>query len=201
MKAFAELYTALDETNKTNAKIALMEGYFRSAPPADAAWVLYFLSGRRPRRAINGRKLAEWAAYEAGIPEWLFGESYDAVGDMAETITLLLPETGASSELPLHKWVETRLLPLQDLSEEEQRQAITQAWHELSRPQRFIWNKLITGGFRVGVSQKLVVRALAAVSGIDTAALAHRLMKACSVDNILYPQLERKLRSMFPNIV
>ncbi|MCB0065231.1 MAG: ATP-dependent DNA ligase [Caldilineaceae bacterium] len=176
MKAFAELYTALDETNKTNAKIALMATYFEHAPPADAAWVLHFLSGRRPRRAVNGRKLAEWAAAEAGVPDWLFGESYDAVGDIAETITLLLPETDAESDRPLHEWVEERLLPLQDLSETEQRQAIVRAWQELSRPQRFIWNKLITGGFRVGVSQKLVVRALADVSGIDTAALAHRLM-------------------------
>lgn len=176
MKAFADLYTALDETNKTNAKIALLEHYFRSAPPADAAWVLHFLIGRRPRRAVNGRKLAEWAAAVAGVPDWLFGESYDAVGDIAETITLLLPETTAKSDRPLHEWVEARLLPLQGLSEEEQRQAIVAAWQELSRPQRFIWNKLITGGFRVGVSQKLVVRALADVSGIDTAALAHRLM-------------------------
>ncbi|HRW04713.1 MAG TPA: ATP-dependent DNA ligase [Caldilineaceae bacterium] len=176
MKAFADLYTALDETNKTNAKVALMANYFQDAPPEDAAWVLHFLSGRRPRRAVNGRKLAEWAAAEAGVPDWLFGESYDAVGDIAETITLLLPETDQESDLPLHEWVEERLLPLQDLAEGEQRQAIVQAWQELSRPQRFIWNKLITGGFRVGVSQKLVVRALADVSGIDTAALSHRLM-------------------------
>lgn len=176
MKAFAELYAALDETNKTNAKIAAMAAYFQVAPPEDAAWVLHFLSGRRPRRAVNGRKLAEWAAEEAGVPDWLFGESYDAVGDIAETITLLLPETDAESDQSLHQWVEERLLPLRDLSEAEQREAIVAAWQELSRPQRFIWNKLITGGFRVGVSQKLVVRALAAISGIDTAALAHRLM-------------------------
>lgn len=176
MKAFADLYTTLDETNKTNAKIALLEAYFRTAPPADAAWVLHFLIGRRPRRAVNGRKLAAWAAAEADIPDWLFGESYDAVGDIAETITLLLPETEAESDRPLHQWVEERLLPLQNLPENEQRAAIVQAWRELSRPQRFIWNKLITGGFRVGVSQKLVERALADVSGIDTAAIAHRLM-------------------------
>ncbi len=176
MKAFADLYTALDETNKTNAKIALLEAYFSAAPAADAAWVLHFLIGRRPRRAVNGRKLAEWAAHEASVPDWLFGESYDAVGDIAETITLLLPETDAESDRPLHEWVEEQLLPLQGLPEAEQHQAIVAAWQELSRPQRFIWNKLITGGFRVGVSQKLVVRALADVSGIDTAALSHRLM-------------------------
>ena len=189
MRAFAELYAALDETNKTNAKLALLEAYFRSAPAADAAWVLYFLIGRRPRRAISGRRLAEWAAAAADLPDWLFGESYDAVGDMAETITLLLPETAIESARPLHVWVEERLLPLQALAEPAQREAVLQAWRELSRPQRFIWNKLITGGFRVGVSQQLVVRALAKVSGIDAAAISHRLMGQWEPTADFYAQL------------
>ena len=200
MRAFAELYAALDETNKTNAKLALLKAYFSTAPAADAAWVLYFLIGRRPRRAISGRRLAEWAAAEAGLPDWLFGESYDAVGDIAETITLLLPETTMESDLPLHVWVEERLFPLQELPEAEQRAAVIQAWRELSRPQRFIWNKLITGGFRVGVSQQLVARALAEVSGIDVAAIAHRLMgqwepTAQFYGELLHPATETADRS------
>src|SRR3954453_15502627 len=117
MKAFAELYTALDETNKTNAKIAALRDYFSHAAPEDAVWVVHCLIGRRPRRAVNARRLAEWAAEETGVPMWLFAESYDAVGDMAETITLLMPETTASSDLPLHRWLEDRILPLQDLKE------------------------------------------------------------------------------------
>ncbi|MEZ4736327.1 MAG: ATP-dependent DNA ligase, partial [Caldilineaceae bacterium] len=200
MRAFAELYAALDETNKTNAKLALLKEYFSSAPAVDAAWVLYFLIGRRPRRAISGRRLAEWAAAEAGLPDWLFGESYDAVGDIAETITLLLPETEIESDLPLHVWVEERLFPLQDLPEPEQRQAVVQAWRELSRPQRFIWNKLITGGFRVGVSQQLVARALAETSGIDVAVISHRLMgqwepTAQFYAELLHPETEDADRS------
>ena len=87
MRAFANLYTAIDETNKTNAKIAALRDYFSSAPSEDAAWVMHFLMSRRPRRAVNGRRLAEWAVEEAQLPDWLFGESYDAVGDIAETIT------------------------------------------------------------------------------------------------------------------
>src|SRR5689334_4164568 len=130
MKAFAELYNALDETNKTNAKIAALRDYFASAAPEDAAWVLHFLIGRRPRRAVNARRLAEWAAAETGIPMWLFAESYDAVGDMAETITLLLPETSASSDLPLHRWMEDRILTLQSLTEAEQQGVVVQAWRE-----------------------------------------------------------------------
>lgn len=200
MRAFAELYAALDETNKTNAKLALLKAYFSSAPAADAAWVLYFLIGRRPRRAISGRRLAEWAAAEAGLPDWLFSESYDAVGDIAETITLLLPETEIESDLPLHVWVEERLFPLQDLPEAQQRAAVVQAWRALSRPQRFIWNKLITGGFRVGVSQQFVARALAEVSGIDVAAIAHRLMgqwepTAQFYAELLHPETEAADRS------
>lgn len=175
MKAFAALYTALDETNKTNAKLAALETYFRTAPPASAAWVVYFMVGRRPRQAVNSRKLAEWAWEEAGVPAWLFGESYDAVGDIAETITLILPESSTSSDLPLSEWV-ARLLALRGMEESEQRAEIVQAWCEMDRPQRFIWNKLITGGFRVGVSQQLVIRALATASGIDSAVIAHRLM-------------------------
>ncbi len=148
----------------------------RAATAADAAWVVYFLIVRRPRGVASGRQLAEWAADEAGVPLWLFGESYDAVGDIAETITLLLPETDASTDRPLSDWIENRLLPLPTLDDAARRAAITGAWRELSRGERFIWNKLITGEFRVGVSLKLVVRALAVVSGVDEAALSHRLM-------------------------
>ena len=176
MRQFTDLYTALDETNKTSAKTAAMRRYFSAASAEDAAWVVYFLSGRTPRRAVNARKLSEWAAEEANIPMWLFGESYDAVGDLAETITLVLPENESTTDQPLHLWVEGRLLPLQGMPEADQRAAILQAWRELDRQERFIWNKLITGGFRVGVSQKLVIQALSQVSGVEPAVVAHRMM-------------------------
>lgn len=189
MKAFAELYTQLDETNKTNEKVEALVRYFTAAPAEDAAWVVYFLIGRSPRRAINARKLAEWAAEEANIPMWLFGESYDAVGDMAETITLLIDETDSASDTPLHVWVEDRLLALPSTDEPTQKAAVLQAWRELDRQQRFIWNKLITGGFRVGVSLKLVVRALAEVSGLDTQTVTHRLMGVWQPNADFYRQL------------
>jgi hypothetical protein len=149
MKAFADLYTALDETTKTNEKLAALVAYFSSASAADAAWVVYFLSGRKPKQAVNSTRLRTWAGEVAQIPEWLFLESYDAVGDIGETITLLLPDYGVSNDLPLSYWVEQRLLALRGTSEAEQRDAIIQAWYELDRPQRFVWNKLITGAFRV----------------------------------------------------
>jgi DNA ligase-1 len=176
MKAFADLYADLDETNKTSAKVAALTRYFAAAAPADAAWAVYFLVGRRPRQVVSPRQLAAWAAEAAGIPDWLFEESYHAVGDIAETISLILPMPQLSSNLPLAHWVEKRLLPLRGCDEDVQKQAVLQAWSELDRRQRFVWNKLITGAFRVGVSQQLVTRALAAVSGLETSVIAQRLM-------------------------
>jgi ATP-dependent DNA ligase len=178
VKRFARLFAAIDETTATNEKVAALVDYFRSAPPADTAWAVHFLSGRRPKRLIGSRKLAAWAAEEAGIPEWLFEESYHAVGDLAETITLVLPETGASSELPLSHWVEERLLRLRGEDDDVQREAMVGAWRELDRKERFVWNKLITGSFRVGASQRLVIRALAEMSGVEEGVIAHRLMGA-----------------------
>jgi len=176
MKAFADLYAALDETNKTSEKVAALSRYFASAGAADAAWTVYFLIGRRPRQVVAPRKLAAWAVEASGIADWLFEESYHAVGDLAETISLILPPALQSSNLPLSHWIKERSLPLRGVAEEVQKQAVLKAWTELDRRQRFAWNKLLTGAFRVGVSQQLVTRGLAAVSGLETAVIAQRLM-------------------------
>src|SRR5918997_5265480 len=176
MKRFARLYTALDETTATNEKVAALVEYFASAAPADAAWAVHFLIGRRPKRLVSSPRLRRWAAEEAGIPAWLFEESYHAVGDLAETITLLLPPTQGSSELPLAYWVEQRLLRLQGEDEDAQREMMLESWRELGSRERFVWNKLITGSFRVGASQQLVTRALAQMSGVPEGVLSHRLM-------------------------
>jgi DNA ligase-1 len=192
VKAFAELYAALDETNKTNEKVDALTHYFATAAPADAAWALYFLIGRRPRQAVASAKLRAWAVQTAGVPDWLFSECYDAAGDFAETIALLLPEARElgleACELEqtntslkpqassLHEWIEEVLLPLRGMDEATQRDTILAAWRALGPRERFAWNKLITGEFRVGVSQRLVVRAIALVSGVEDAVIAHRLM-------------------------
>jgi DNA ligase-1 len=178
MKRFAALYSALDETTATNEKVEALTQYFRNAPPADAAWAVHFLSGRRPKRLVSSRNLRAWAVNAAGLPDWLFDESHQQVGDLAETITLLLPDTGTSSELPLAYWIEQRLLRLRGEDEDVQHEVMVQAWGELDRRERLVWNKLITGSFRVGASQQLVVRALSRVSGIEEGVVAHRLMGA-----------------------
>ncbi len=189
MKRFAALYAALDESTATSAKVAAMVAYFSSAPPADAAWAVHFLSGRRPKRLVRAANLRAWAAEAAGIADWLFDESYQAVGDLAETIGLLLPESGTPSDRPLAWWVEERLLALRGLEPDDQRAALISAWRELDARQRFVWNKLITGAFRVGASRRLVIRALAAVSGVADDVIAHRLMGAWEPDARFFAHL------------
>jgi DNA ligase-1 len=189
MRRFARLYAALDETTATHEKSAALVEYFRNVPPGDAAWAVYFLIGRRPKRLVSSRNLRSWAAKEAGLPEWLFDESRHEVGDLAETITLLLPERGRSIERPMAEWVEDRLLRLRAEDEDVQRKIMVQAWRELDRRERLVWNKLITGSFRVGASQRLVVRALAEVSGIGQGVIAHRLMSAWEPTPDFFQQL------------
>ena len=178
MKEFAQLYGAIDSTTSTNRKVDAMATYFAEAAPADSAWAVYFLAGGRPKRLIPVRRIGAWAMEQSNVPEWLFEESYHAVGDLAETIALLLPLRSGEvlvRERSLTEWVEQVLLPLGAMSEAEQREVVLDAWGQLVGSERYIWNKLITGSFRVGVSQQLVVRALARASSIDEGVIAHRL--------------------------
>ena len=189
MKLFAQLYTALDETTRTNAKVQALVDYFQQAPPEDAVWAIHFLIGRKPRQMVPTRKLKHWAAQLANIPDWLFDASYDVVGDLAETITLVLPLSTRLQNRPLHVWIEDILLPLRGKDETVQQKAILDAWQQLNNPQRFVCNKLITGAFRVGVSQRLVTRALSQLSGIDAAVIAHRLMGEWTPNAQTYHQI------------
>jgi len=177
MKAFGELFDAIDRTTATQGKVAALVSYFREATEADAAWAISFLIGRRPKRLIKSALLRQWAAEAAAIPDWLFEESYTQVGDLAETISLLVPEVvDASPDPSLQYWVEEKLLPFNRMDAEQQRTALLSAWGTLAGSSRFVFNKLITGAFRVGVSDGLVVRALAQVSGVSRDAISHRLM-------------------------
>jgi DNA ligase-1 len=179
VRRFADLYATLDRTSSTNAKVQALEGYYRSAPPEDAAWAVHFLAGRRLLRLLPTKLLREWAMALTGVPPWLLDESYAAVGDLAETLALLLdgvPHDTAEADVPLHVWIEERLEGLRALGPEAQRDAVVQWWRGLPTFERFILNKLLTGEMRVGVSQTLVVRALANVAGTDTDVMSHRLM-------------------------
>jgi DNA ligase-1 len=178
MKRFVALFEALDRTTATNAKLAALADYFRDAEPADAAWAVYFLTGRRLKRLVGTRELRQWTAEYAGLPPWLVEESYEHVGDLAETMALLTPEPEAGSGRlpPLHRIVEDEIRPLAGLDDDQRRARVQAQWRRLPGTARFLFNKLITGSLRVGVSKRLVTRALADVAGVDPGLIAHRLM-------------------------
>ncbi len=176
MRDFADLYAELDATTSIRDKVAALRRYFARATAADAAWAVYFLSGGRPRRVVGTAQLKAWACEAAGIDDWLFEECYQSVGDLAETIALILPPPAATVDLGLAQWVEQRLLPLRETPPEVQRERLRQWWNELDTPGRFLLGKLIGGGFRVGVSRLLVTRALAEQAGLPPEIIAQRLM-------------------------
>lgn len=176
MKRFARLYAELDASTATSAKLDALQRYYAEAVPADAAWATYFLAGGKPRQAAPTALLRTLAAQQAGLSDWLFEECYQAVGDLAETIALVLPPPAQESDLGLAHWVEERLLPLRGAPPAEQAERLAMWWSELDTPGRFLLVKLIGGGFRVGVSKLLVQRALASHAGLDAKLVAQRMM-------------------------
>ncbi|NWB62531.1 MULTISPECIES: ATP-dependent DNA ligase [unclassified Pseudomonas] len=183
MKAFAELYANLDATTSSNAKLAALQAYFLQAPAEDAAWAVYFLSGGRPRQLVPTRLMRDMATEAASIEPWLFEESYQSVGDLAETISLLLPESPHTSDDGLAVWLEEKLLPLRGLPPEELAERLPALWAQLDQPSLMLCIKLITGSFRVGVSKLLVTRALAAMAGLDSKRVAQRLVGYTDLSN------------------
>ncbi|MEL6564960.1 MAG: ATP-dependent DNA ligase [Pseudomonadota bacterium] len=175
MIRFATLFNAIDQSTKTTVKVAALADYFRDAPAEDRIWTIALFSGRRPKRAVTTTRLREWAAERAGIPLWLFEEAYPIVGDLAETIALVLPPPAQTSDHSLSHWINA-LRRLTDQDEDAKKAFVLDAWNQLSTTHRFLFNKLLTGGFRVGISQKLMTRALARATDKDEAELAHRLM-------------------------
>jgi DNA ligase 1 len=196
MKRFAALYTALDGTTSTKEKLEALIAYFSAAEPEDAAWASYFLSGGKPRQSVPTRLLSEFARERAGLPEWLFDESYQAVGDLAETIAHILPPAQRTSELGLAQWIEGRVLTLRGLEPAELRTRLLGYWDELDWSERFLLTKLIGGGFRVGVARQLVVRALAEVAGVDHKRIAQRMVGW--TDSHQAPGAARYLRLIAP---
>lgn len=176
MKAFAALYRALDATTSSLGKQAALQAYLAQAAPRDAAWAVYFLAGGKPRQIVPVKLLRELAQQAAGLPEWLFIECYEAVGDLAETISLLLPPPDAPADLGLATWVEAHLLPLRGQPVQLQSEALLAQWRMLEAADRLVYFKLITGAFRVGVSRLQVTQALAAHAALDPKRVAQRLM-------------------------
>lgn len=175
MKQFADLFQQLDQTTKTNEKVRALAQYFEASSDPDKVWAIALLGGKRPKRTLSAARLREWAAWSAGIPEWLFEQSYHVVGDLAETIALLLPAPERNSDRTLDEWMRG-MVSLREESDLVKQRFVFEAWNELNGTERFAFNKLITGGFRMGVSQKLMTRALARFLEEDESIVAHRLM-------------------------
>ncbi|MEI6946890.1 ATP-dependent DNA ligase [Paraflavisolibacter sp. H34] len=192
MKLFAELVMRLGTSTKTNDKLEALVDYFSSGGGKDKVWVIALFSGRRPKRAVTTTQLATWAVEVSGLPFWLFEESYHTVGDLAETIALLLPESGsggpAEESYPLHYYIE-QLKSIEKESEEVRKDFVLRSWAGMTSAERFVFNKLITGSFRVGVSQQLVVNALAKATGLEAAVIAHRISGNWDPSTIAYEEL------------
>ena len=189
MKQFCDLYWQLDSTTKTLEKVKSLKEYFAAATPENAIWAIYFLSGNRLKRMVPTKLLRQWAIQTSGISDWLFEECYDRVGDLAETISLVLPPVNSSRDVPLKELIEETLIPLRDSEVDRQHQEVLHLWSRFDSKAVFVLGKLMTGGFRVGVSKKLVIRALAEHSGVDAATIAHRLMGDWDPDAAFYADL------------
>ncbi|RXF71844.1 ATP-dependent DNA ligase [Arcticibacter tournemirensis] len=175
MKDFAQLFSSLDETNKTNEKVSILKEYFISVPDADKIQTLALFTGRKPKRQINSTLVKLWAMEMADIPQWLFEESYQVVGDLGETIALLLPESEGTQDRSLAEWI-AEINGLGSLTDEERKNWLKASWNMMDQQERFVFNKILTGSFRVGVSQNLIIKALSEISGLEPATLTHRIM-------------------------
>lgn len=174
---FAELVMKLGTTTKTNEKLHALVDYFSVADTKDKVWVIAIFSGRRPKRAVNSTQLATYCIEMVNLPFWLFEESYHTVGDLAETIALLLPESKIEPEheaKPLHYYIE-KLKTIEKEDEAIRKGFIIESWLSMNYAERFVFNKLITGSFRIGVSQKMMVNALAKTVNVESSVIAHRI--------------------------
>ncbi|MCW5519030.1 ATP-dependent DNA ligase [Aureitalea sp. L0-47] len=188
MKHFAKLIRTIDSTNKTNEKVNALAEYFNIANDSDKLWAIAILSHRRPKRPVNTTLLREWATEQSGIPLWLFEESYHIVGDLAETIALILPKTTKESDKSLSQVI-AEIISLREMDDASKKAYLHENWMNMSYYERFIFNKIITGGFRIGVSQKLMTRALSKSTGIDEDILAYKLMGDWTPVSTTYTQL------------
>lgn len=188
MQDFLQLIQSLDQTTKTNAKVQALAAYFDKAKAEDKIWTIAILSHRRPKRSVTTTLLRQWAAETANLPLWLFEDTYHIVGDLAETMAKIIPASQSKNEKSLKEWIDW-LIALKALEENDKREKIIWAWQQLNAEERFVFNKLLTGGWRVGLSQKLMTKALSQHTGIPEDQLAHQLMGDWTAENTDYQSL------------
>ncbi|MEO0587333.1 MAG: ATP-dependent DNA ligase [Planctomycetota bacterium] len=182
------LFEELDASNATARKVAALRAYFEEEDPRSAAWAVSVLTGRKVVRGVASRLMRAWASEATGYPAWLIDRCYSMVGDLSETLALVLPdpEVGVGLDEPLWRTVEERVLPLGVLPEAKRKAVVMAAWSAMDRRERFVFHKLISTHLRVGVSKKLVTRALAEVAGVESAVMAARLAGAWTPSEAAY---------------
>ena len=188
MKLFAELFSNLDQTNKTNDRLDSIVEYFKKAPDKDKLWTIYLMSGRKIKRQVNHTQMRNWSMELSGLPQWLFEESYHSVGDLSETIALLLPKPTLRSSFTLSEWID-QIQQISEKPEPDRKAFLLNAWNSLDAGERFAFNKLITGAFRIGVSQKTIINALSELTGISSNILSHRVAGNWFPDDLSFNQL------------
>ena len=188
MKAFVQLFIQIDSTAKTNEKVSALEAYFNQASDEDKLWTIAIFSGRNPKRIVKTTQLKIWAAETAGIPYWLFEECYHIVGDLSETISSVLPDYAGGNTQPLSEWIK-QMQGYEQAEEEIKKQWILQAWQQFTKEERFVFNKITSGAFRMGVSTKLMVKALSRHANLHENKIAHRLMGNWNPYTITYQGL------------
>jgi len=188
MKDFSNLISAIEITNKTNAKIEAIVNYCKVAPDKDKLWLIALFTGKRPSRPVKSNLMKEWCMQITQLPEWLFLESYSSVGDLGETLALLLPNPENEIEKPLHVWID-ELINLKSTTDAEKKEYVLKAWNGLRAQERLIFNKLIGGSFRIGVSKKTLVNALSKLSGIAANQLMHSIIGRWTPNTISFDDL------------
>jgi len=188
MRHFAELINALESTNKTNAKIDAIVDYLERAPDDDKVWFIALFTGKRPKRNVGTNFMKEWALEITQIPFWLFQESYSSVGDLGETLSLILPPPSEKIERTLSEWM-NEIADMKDKTESEKKAFVLKSWNGLDYTERLIFNKLLGGSFRIGVSGKTLINALTKFSGQEPSALMHSMMGKWLPNEISFQEL------------
>lgn len=188
MKTFASLVHALDSTNKTNQKMEAIHHFLEVAEDKDKLWFLALFSGRRPKRGVSTTLLREWVKEITSIPDWLFQESYASVGDLGETISLLLPPPIGYMDFSLAEWMD-KIHNLSRYDESQKKEFILQVWANLPHQERFIFNKLLGGSFRLGVSTKGLINAISSYYNLEASAVSHSIMGEWTVENSSFEEL------------
>ena len=163
MKRFAELLDRLLLTPSRNAKLKLMTDHFRETPDPDRGLALAALTGNLSFASVKPALLRTLIGER--MDPVLFAYSYDYVGDLAETVSLVWPgeDAGSSDDIPLSEAVHR----LHGASRSDAPAVLAGLLDRLEPPSRFAIIKLVTGGLRVGVSARLAKQALADLGAVD----------------------------------